>query len=62
MAVNRIRYYEKYHRRPATSLFRTIVALHYLVRSADPDQRVALKAVIRRSRWPGLPGAEGIDQ
>lgn len=56
LAVNRIRYYEKYHRRPATSLFRATVALNYLLRSADPDQRVALRALARRSRWPDLPG------
>ena len=57
LAVNRIRYYEKYHRRPATSFFRAAVALHYLLRSADPYQRVALKVVIRRSRWPDLPSS-----
>jgi N-acetylglucosaminyl-diphospho-decaprenol L-rhamnosyltransferase len=57
MGVNRVRYYEKYHHRPATSLFRAAVALHYLLRSADADQRVALKAVMRRSRWRDLPGS-----
>ena len=57
MAVNRVRYYEKYHRRPATSLFRAAVVFHYLLRSADPDQRVVLRALIRRSRWHNLPGA-----
>jgi GT2 family glycosyltransferase len=56
LAVNRVRYYEKYHRRPATSLFRAAVALHYFLRSADPDQRVALSALVRRSRWKRLPG------
>ena len=60
MAVNRIRYYEKYHRRPATCLFRALVALHYLARFAHPDQRVALRAVIQRSRWPALPGGDAI--
>jgi GT2 family glycosyltransferase len=62
LAVNRIRYYEKYHRRPATSLFRAAVALHYLLRSAGHYQRVALKAVIWRSRWPGLPGSQVNDR
>ncbi len=57
LAVNRIRYYEKYHRRPATSLFRSAVALHHLLRWHDPDERVALKAVCLRSRWSALPGA-----
>ncbi|SRR6266566_7280707 len=56
MAVNRVRYFEKYHRRPATSVFRATVVLHYLLRSTDPDQRVALRALVRRSRWPHLPG------
>lgn len=57
MAVNRVRYYEKYHRRPATSFFRATVTLRYLMRSADRDQRVALRALIRRSRWQSLPGS-----
>ena len=56
MAVNRVRYYEKYHGRPATSFFRAAIALHHLFRSADPAQRVALKALMRRSRWRDLPG------
>jgi dTDP-4-amino-4,6-dideoxygalactose transaminase/GT2 family glycosyltransferase len=60
MAVNRIRYYEKYHRRPATCLFRALVALHHLGRFARPDHRVALRAVIQRSRWPALPGGDAI--
>jgi N-acetylglucosaminyl-diphospho-decaprenol L-rhamnosyltransferase len=58
MAVNRIRYYEKYHHRPATSFFRGVVALHQLLRSVDPGQRVALKAVMRRSRWHDLPSGD----
>ena len=58
MAVNRVRYYEKYHRRPATSLFRAAVTLHHLLRSADSAQRVALKVLIRRSRWHDLPGGD----
>lgn len=59
MAVNRVRYYEKYHRRPATSAFRAAVALHCLLRCARPDQQTALRAVTRRSRWNELPGAGG---
>jgi N-acetylglucosaminyl-diphospho-decaprenol L-rhamnosyltransferase len=61
MAVNRVRYFEKYHNRPVTSLFRAAAALHYLLRSADPDHRVALRAVIRRSRWHDLPGRDAVD-
>lgn len=58
MAVNRVRYYEKYHRRPAALLFRGAVALHHLLRATDPDQRAALKALLRRSRWADLPHAD----
>jgi len=58
LAVNRIRYYEKHHRRPATSLFRAAVTLHYLLRSADPGERIALRVLVRRSRWSGLPGGD----
>jgi N-acetylglucosaminyl-diphospho-decaprenol L-rhamnosyltransferase len=60
LAVNRVRYYEKYHREPAISLFRGIVILHHLLRSADPYQRAALKALVRRSRWSDLPGRKGV--
>lgn len=60
MAVNRVRYYEKYHRRPATSLFRAAVILHYLIRCADPQQRAALKAVLWRPSWAGLLGGRTV--
>ena len=60
MAVNRVRYYEKYHRRPSTSFFRAAVALHYLLRYADPEDRAALKAVLRRSAWAGLLGGRTV--
>ena len=60
MAVNRVRYYEKYHRRPATSLFRTAVTLHYLIRCADPQQSTALKAVLWRPAWGGLLGGRTV--
>jgi N-acetylglucosaminyl-diphospho-decaprenol L-rhamnosyltransferase len=56
VAVNRVRYYEKYHGRPATSLFRAAVVLHYFLRSCDSDERAALEALCRRSRWSELPG------
>jgi N-acetylglucosaminyl-diphospho-decaprenol L-rhamnosyltransferase len=56
LAVNRVRYYEKFHGRPATSAFRAAVALHYLIRSADPQTRAVLKVVLRRAAWPALLG------
>jgi N-acetylglucosaminyl-diphospho-decaprenol L-rhamnosyltransferase len=55
MAVNRVRYFEKYHGRAKGSAFRIVVALHALLRSRDPGQRAALRAVIRRSQWRHLP-------
>jgi N-acetylglucosaminyl-diphospho-decaprenol L-rhamnosyltransferase len=58
MAVNRVRYYEKYHRWPATSVFRAIIVLHSVARSGGHDHRVALKALIRRSLWAALPGGK----
>lgn len=62
MAVNRVRYYEKYHRWPATVLFRAAVMLHYLLRAADPAQRQALRMLMRRSAWQRLPGARDPDR
>ena len=60
LAVNSVRYYEKYHRRPATSVFRALVALRYLLRSAGGSQvnRAVLRTLISRRRWGDLPGAE----
>jgi GT2 family glycosyltransferase len=54
LAVNRIRYMEKRGRRPGA--YRAAVILHELLRSGDPGHRTALRAVLRRSRWPALPG------
>lgn len=58
LAVNRIRYYEKYHGRAISHVFRAAVVIHYLLRSRSPREREALKAVSRRSRWSRLPRAE----
>jgi GT2 family glycosyltransferase len=54
-AVNRVRYYEKYHGQPRASLFRAAVALRHLVRCHRSDERAALRAVCRRSSWATLP-------
>lgn len=58
MAVNRVRYYEKYHGRLASTLFRAIVALHHALRAKDPHQRMVLHTVLRRSMWSSLPHGE----
>jgi hypothetical protein len=52
MAVNRVRYFEKYGK-PAR-IMRAAVLLHELIRSADPGHRAALRAVSRRSAWEPL--------
>ncbi len=56
LSVNRVRLYEKYHRPPATWLFRATVALGHLLRAFRRSERKALVAVCRRSTWRELPG------
>lgn len=60
-AVNRIRYYEKYHGRIAATIFRAIVAFRHLLRSVKPDQRSTLKVVLRRASWAQLPHGSAHD-
>lgn len=57
MAVNRVRYYESRHAPLPSALFRTVVALHHLLRSGDPRHRLAARAVCSRWTWNRLPGA-----
>jgi len=56
MAVNRVRYYEKYHHRPASSVFRAVVGLGEMLRVAHPWNRLAFRTVLRRKSWAKLPG------
>jgi N-acetylglucosaminyl-diphospho-decaprenol L-rhamnosyltransferase len=58
MAVNRIRYYEKYHHPPATWLFLAAIVLHSVLRLRDRSSRLVLKVLLRRSRWRDLPGGD----
>jgi N-acetylglucosaminyl-diphospho-decaprenol L-rhamnosyltransferase len=55
LAVNRVRYYEKYHGRTVSALFRAAVMIHYLLRSSSRAERQALTTLCRRSRWSRLP-------
>lgn len=55
MAVNRVRYYEKRHRRASASVFRALVVLHELVRINQPAHRRTVAIVLRRGRWAELP-------
>ena len=52
MAVNRIRYFEKYGR-PNRAL-RALVLLNQFLRMANPSHRAAMLAVSRRSSWQPL--------
>jgi GT2 family glycosyltransferase len=56
LAVNRLRYYEKYHGRVAAAIFRAAVMFQHLLRCHRADERAALRAICDRSRWPALPG------
>ncbi len=56
MTVNRVRYYEKYHDRPFSSLFRAAVALGEMLRVTHPWHRLAFRTVLRRKSWAELPG------
>jgi GT2 family glycosyltransferase len=58
MAVNRVRYYEKYHGPLAALAFRGLVTLHETLRLArGPGHRAALRAVVDRRAWERLPRA-----
>jgi GT2 family glycosyltransferase len=52
MAVNRVRYFEKYGR--PSRVLRALVLVNQFLRSADPGHRAALLAVWRRSSWEPL--------
>lgn len=56
LAVNRVRYFEKYHGRGSAAAFRAAVTLGFLLRSNRPSHRRALGVLIRRSSWSSLPG------
>jgi GT2 family glycosyltransferase len=57
LAVNRVRYFEKYHRGPSRYLYRATIALQHLLRCYDASERASLRAVCRRSLWSELPSA-----
>lgn len=55
MAINRVRYAEKHGGSPRA--YRAAVLLHELLRAGDPGHRAALRALLRRSRWPAVLSA-----
>jgi GT2 family glycosyltransferase len=57
MGVNRVRYFESYHSASASAVFRSVVVLHHLLRSADPRHRFAARMAGSRASWAALPSA-----
>jgi exopolysaccharide biosynthesis WecB/TagA/CpsF family protein len=57
LAVNRVRYIERYHGRAYSALFRALVALAEALRSYDAVHRRSLAIILRRGRWQNLPRA-----
>lgn len=55
LAVNRIRYFAKYHHPFATALFHATVVLNELTRAANPKHRAILRIVVSRRSWSQLP-------
>ena len=45
-AVNTVRYYRRYHARPASAIFALEAALHQLLRGRRPGARLALRALL----------------
>jgi GT2 family glycosyltransferase len=58
--VNRLRYFRKYHGRPATAAFGAAVLLGELLRARRPASRRALSILVRPSRWADLPGGRRV--
>ena len=57
LAVNKVRYAHKHHGPTRADALRAAVALGELLRSRDPDHRIALGYLVSRRRWKTLPGA-----
>lgn len=57
-AVNRVRYFERRHGAVHAAVYRSTVALHEASRGLDPARRAAAAFVLRRGRWPSLPGPD----
>jgi GT2 family glycosyltransferase len=55
MAVNSVRYVERYHGRAYSALFRVVAALREALRSYDAGHRHTLAVVLNRRRWQQLP-------
>jgi len=58
MAVNRVRYVEKYHGPAYATAYRGAVLLSELLRAGKPGHADAVRAVADRNSWRSLPQAE----
>lgn len=56
LEVNRVRYFRKWHRAPATAAFAGVTVLNNLLRSHRPRSRAALRALLRPADRATLPG------
>ncbi len=57
MAVNRVRYAEKWHSRSFASALRLVVIVGSLLRVRQRNHRTSLRYLVRRGRWVDLPSA-----
>jgi exopolysaccharide biosynthesis WecB/TagA/CpsF family protein len=57
LAVNRVRYFRKYHSAPHAAVFHGAVVLSELLRCWKPDRRGVLRTVLDENSWSALPGA-----
>jgi GT2 family glycosyltransferase len=57
LAINRVRYQEKWHGKIRTLPFRAAVVLGSTLRVWQPGHRTALRYLIRRGKWSELPAA-----
>jgi GT2 family glycosyltransferase len=55
MAVNKIRYQEKWHGRGTAAFYRGVVILGSLLRSFQSHHRAVLRFLVSRRRWSTLP-------
>ncbi|TFD52131.1 glycosyltransferase family 2 protein [Cryobacterium frigoriphilum] len=56
LAVNKVRYFRKWHGRPASALFFGVAVVHSLIRLRRPESRLTLRALFSAPARAALPG------
>lgn len=56
LAVNKVRYFRKWHGLPASALFFAVAVVHNLIRLRRPESRLTLKALFSAPARAALPG------